>query len=86
MRKHSLKFFSLASLGIKILFAHIILQSPKVTPISHPSCNYKRVTKETGGGILTELNVKEIVKNPEEVTEKHCRFFLMQRSWNPSEV
>ena len=37
-------------------------------------------------GILIELDVKEIVKIPQEVTEKHRGFFPMQRSWNPAEV
>ena len=49
MLKHSLKFFSLASLDIKVCFGHIILQSPKVPPISHPHYNYKKVTNRQEG-------------------------------------
>ena len=56
MRKHSLKIFSLALLGIKIFFSHIILQSPKVPPISHPCYNYKSVTNRQEGGGVVSLN------------------------------
>ena len=73
--KTFLKNFCLASLSIIIFFAHIILQSPKVPTISHPCYNYKRVTnRQEGEGALTELDVKEIAKFPQEVTENIVDF------------
>ena len=85
MQKHSLKSFGLPALSIKIFFAHIKLQSPKVPNISHPPVIITKVSLINGGGLI-ELNGKEIVKIPQGLTEKYCGFFPMQRSWNPVEV
>ena len=56
-------FFSLTSLGIKIFYVHIILQS-----IPSPAITAKGSLIERRG-IIIVLNVKEIVKIPQEVTE-----------------
>ena len=55
--------FSLTLLGIKIFYAHIILQS-----IPSPAITAKGSLIERRG-IIIVLNVKEIAKIPQEVTE-----------------
>ena len=68
MQKHSLKIFSLTLLGIKILYAHIILQSIGTVNIPSPAITAKGSLIERRG-IIIVLNVKEIAKIPQEVTE-----------------
>ena len=57
------KIFSLTSLSMKIFYAHIILQS-----IPFPAITAKRPLIERRG-IIIVLNVKEMAKIPQEVTE-----------------
>ena len=68
--KTLLKNFSLASLSIKILYAHIILQSIGTTNILSPAITAKGSLIERRGIIIVlNVNIKEIAKIPQEVTE-----------------
>ena len=67
MRKLSLKFFRLALLCIKILFAHFILQIRRYFQYPTTVITTKALLGDRRGRVIV-LNVKEIVKIPQEVT------------------